>query len=176
VPYYTVIDLQSMEPREPRGNGGARAEVLMLRGEDGDVFPVFTSLARFWAFVDEYFVGDDLVEPSTFPMDPFRLAEMIEQSGGTGGFCFLVFDPIAVSAGQWSSMKKPIPVAHYCRFISEIRPGIQQLTRECIARFGTPPPGSAAYEEAMEWYRPQIEGLADSVGARVNEWWDKHGA
>jgi hypothetical protein len=176
VPYYMPIDLQSMEPQESRGDGKAKAEVLTLRGEDEALLPVFSSLPRFWAFVDEYFAQDDLVQPSTFPMDPFRLAEMIEQSGETREFDFLVFNPIAVSAGQWRSVKKPIPVAHYCRFMSELRPGAQQLAREFIARFGTPPPGSAAYEEAIEWYRPQIEGLSDSVAARVDEWWDRHDA
>lgn len=176
MPYYLPVNLRSMEPRESKGSGKATGELIMLGGEGEAVLPVFTSLARFWAFVDEYFAGDDSVRPSPFRMDPFKLAEVAEQVGAPGGFGFLVFNPTAVSAGQWNCVKKPIPVAHYCRFMSEIRPGIQEVVRESIARFGTAPPGFAADKEAMEWCRPRIEELSENAGARVDEWWDRHDA
>jgi hypothetical protein len=111
VPYYPIIDLASRRPQA--SNEGVVAEMLTLGDEDEDVLPVLTSLARFWAFVDEYFAADDLLQPSTFPMDPFRLAEMIEPLGETSELSLLVLDPIAVSAGQWRSVNQPRPVAHY---------------------------------------------------------------
>jgi hypothetical protein len=33
---------------------------------------------------------------------------------------------------------------------------------------------TAAEREAMEWLRPRIERLAESVVARVDEWWESH--
>jgi hypothetical protein len=96
--------------------------------------------------------------------------------GGAGELGFLVFDPTAVSPEQWSIEREPIPITRYCRFVSEIRPGIRQAVRECEARFGTAAPGSAAGKEAMKWLRPRIERLAKSAGARVDEWWERHGA
>ncbi len=173
MPYFPIVDLASIGPQNPIG--GVKAEILTLGGEDEAILPVFTSVGLFWAFVDEYFAEDDLLRPSTFPMDPFRLAEMLEPSGGTRGLSFLVFNPIAVSAGQWRSMKKPIPVEHFCHFMSKIRPGIQQVVRESEARFGPAPPGSAAYKEAMQWSIPQVERLSDNIGAQVDEWWDRPG-
>ncbi len=173
MPYYLIVDLASMGPQG--SGGGAEAELLTLEGEDGAILPVFTSEDRFWAFVDEYFAEDASFRPSTFPMDPFRLAEIIEPLVGASELGFLVFDPAAVSVGQWSSAEKATPVAHYCRFMSEIRPELIRLIGEGNARLGTAPPESSAYKEVMEWYRPKIERLAKSVGARVDEWWDEHG-
>lgn len=173
MPYYPIVDLATMEPRNP--GGGCETELVTLRGEDEFVFPVFTSEARFWAFSDKYFAEDDPVRPSTFPMTPFRLAEMFGPLGDAGELGSMVFNPIAVSEGQWRSAKEPIPVAHFCRFITEIRPGIRRLNQESVARFGSAAPGSAAHEEAMDWLRPLIERLSESAGARVDEWWERHG-
>jgi hypothetical protein len=174
VPYYPIIDWATMGPQNP--GGGSVAEFVTLRGEDPLVFPVFTSMARFWAFADKYFAEDDPVWPSTFPMTPFRLAEMIEALGEAGAPSSLVFNPTAVSEGQWRSAKEPIPGAHFCRFITEIRPEVRRLNQEAIARFGVAPPGSPAYEEAMDWLWPEIGRMSESAGARVDEWWDRHGS
>jgi hypothetical protein len=113
MPYYPIVDLASMEPED--SGGGYKTNLLTLGGEAGTILPVFTSINRFWAFVDVYLAGDDSLEPSTFPIDPFRLAEKIEPSIETGELGFLVFNPTAVSPGQWSIERKPIPKAHYCR-------------------------------------------------------------
>ena len=168
--FYPIIDLASTEPED--FGGGYKTEFVTLESEDEAVLPMFTSVKRCKAFVDDYFARDDSIRPSTFPMDVFRLAEMIEPAIETGELGFLVFDPTAVSPGQWSIERDPILIAHYCRFASEIRPGIRQAVREAEARFGAAAPGSAAEKEAMEWLRPRIERLADTSGARVDEWWE----
>jgi hypothetical protein len=169
VPYYPIIDLTSMEPQD--SEGGAEAEVLVLGGEDKVVLPVFTSLDRFWAFVDKHYAGDDSVRPSTFPMDPFRLAEMVGAMQLAGGLDALVFNPFVVSAEEWSSAIKPIPIAHYSRFIAEIRPGIEQLAQEAEARFGHLP-DSQSFNESIEWAKPRVHEVADNAGARMEEWQD----
>lgn len=174
MPYYPIVDLASMEPED--SGGGYKTKFITLRGEAGAILPVFSSLNRFWAFADDYLTGDDSIEPSTFPIDPFRLAEKIEPSIEKGQQGFLVFNPTAVSPGLYSIEREPIPIAHYCRLVSEIRPGFRQAVREYEARFGVAAPGSAAEKEAMEWLRPRIERLADSAGARVNEWWQSRDA
>jgi hypothetical protein len=174
VPLYPIGNLISTSPKD--SGGGYETDLLTLGGEDGFILPVFTSINRFWAFVDVYLAGDDSIQPSTFPMDPFELAEKIERLEGAGELGFLVFNPTAVTSGQWSSVNDPIPVARYCRFMSEIRPGIQQAVRESVARFGSATPGSAAHKVAMEWLGPRIEWLAKSAGARVDEWWQRPGA
>jgi hypothetical protein len=172
VPFYAVLDHLSMEPQE---SGKTQADLLILRSEDGDHLPMFTSMALFCEFVDDYFDGDDSIEPSPFPMDPFYLAEVMASLAENDELGFLIFNPTAHSAGVWSIERDPIPVAHYCRFASEIRPGIQQAVREYVARFGTATPGSAADKEAMEWLRPRIERLTESAGTGVDEWWERHG-
>lgn len=166
--YYPIIDLASIGP--PNSDGGGEAAVLTLEAEDEVVLPVFTSLDRLWAFVDHYYTGEDSVQPSTFPIDPFRLAEMIGSLGQASRLGSLVFNPLVVSNGRWKRVGKLIPVAHYCRFISEIRPGVEELTQESKAKFGTPPLGSEAWEKIMKRSIPQLERLADSAGARVEEW------
>lgn len=173
MPFYAVLDHLSMEPQE---SGKTQADLLILRSEDGDHLPVFTSMALFCEFVDDYFDGDDSMEPSPFLMDPFYLAEVMESLAENDELGFLIFNPTALSPGVWSIERDPIPVAHFCRFTREIRPGIQHAVRESEARFGTAAPGSAAGKEAMKRLRPRIERLADSVGARVDEWWERHGA
>jgi hypothetical protein len=122
--------------------------------------------------VDDYFARDDSSRPSKFPMDPFRLAEMVEPSIETDGLGFLLFDPKAVAPGDCRSARETIPVAHDCRFMSEISPRVDQAGQEYEARFGAAAPGSAADKEAMEWLRPRIERLANSAGMRVDEWWE----
>jgi hypothetical protein len=174
VSYYPIGDLASMGPKD--SGGGYETNLLTLGGEDEAFLPVFPSINRFWAFVHVYLAGDDSLEPSTFPMDPFELAEKIEPSIETGELGFLIFNPTTVSPGQWSIEREPIPIAHYCSFVSEIRPGIRQAVREAEARFGTAAPGSAAGKEAMEWLRPRIERLAESAGAQVDERWDRRDA
>jgi hypothetical protein len=174
MPYYPIGDLASTAPKD--SGGGYETDLLTLGGEDGFILPVFTSMNRFWAFVDVYLAGDDSIQPSTFPMDPFRLAEVMESLAEKGELSFLIFNTTALSPGVWSIESDPIPVAHYCRFMSEIRPGIRQAVRESEARFGPAAPGFAADQEAMEWLRPRIEALAESAGARVDEWWESHGA
>jgi len=163
-----------MEPED--SGGGYKAKFMTLGGEAGAIVPVFTSVNRFWAFADDYLTSDDSIQPSTFPIDPFRLAEKLEPLERAGELGFLVFNPTAVSPGQWSIEREPIPIAHYCSFVSEIRPGIRQAVREAEARFGAAALGSAAYKEAMEWLGPQIERLVDSAVAREDEWWGGHGA
>ena len=173
VPYYPIIDLATMGPRD--ADGLSKAEMVTLRVEDEVYLPMFTSVARFWAFVDKYFAEDDRVQPTTIPIDPFSLAEMMDAVKGTAARDSLIFNPMAVCAGQWRSVIEPIPVARYCRFMSEIRPGIRQIVRESTARFGSAPPGTPAFAQALECYRPRIEALSDSVGARVDEWWARQG-
>ena len=159
MPFYAVLDHLSMELQE---SGKTQADLLILRSEDGDHLPVFTSMALFCEFVDDYFDGDDSMEPSPFPMDPFYLAEVMASLAEKDELGFLIFNPTAL--------------AHFCRFTREIRPEIQQAVRESEARFGTAAPGSAAGKEAMKRLRPRIERLADSAGARVDEWSERHGA
>jgi hypothetical protein len=166
VPYFAIVDLNSIGPQDSRGN--ASAEVLTLRGENGEVLPVFTSLNRFWDFVDKWYAADDPVHPTTFPMDPFRLAEMIEPPNEEGVEA-LVFDPVLVSDGNWRSAAKPIPVADYCRFIKEIRPGINKLAKEAAAKFGHLPDPKAK-KDAIDWIKSQAEEVGDNAGARIAEW------
>jgi hypothetical protein len=170
---YTVLDLMSMESGQ---NGKTEAELSTLRSEDGDHLPVFTSLALFSAFVDEYFDGNDSIEPAPFPIDPFELAQMVDPLAKNGEVDYLIFNPTAVSPGVWGTERDPIPVAHYCRFMSEIRPGLRRAVRQFEARFGPATPGSAAEKEAMGWLMPRIERLAESVGTRVDEWWESRDA
>jgi len=174
MPYYPLIDLASMEPED--SGGGYKTNLLTLGGEDGFILPVFSSMNRFWAFADDYLTGDESIEPSTFPIDPFRLAEMIEPWMEKGELRFLVVNPTAVSRGQWSIEREPIPIAHYCRLVSEIRPGFRQAVREAEARFGAGATGSAVHSEAKEWLKPRIERLIDSAVPIVDEWWRGHGA
>lgn len=174
MPYYPIGDLASTAPKD--SGGGYEADLLTLGGEDGFILPVFTEVNRFWAFVDVYLAGDDSIRPSTFPMDPFELAEKIEPSIETGELGFLVFNPTAISPGQWKTERDPIPVAHYCRFMSDIRPEIQQAVRESMDRFGVATLGPAANPEAAEWLRHRIERLTESTVARVDEWWESRDA
>jgi hypothetical protein len=174
VPLFPIIDLASMEPED--AGGGYKTEFMTLGGEDESILPVFTSMNRFWAFADDYLTGDDSIESSTFPIDPFRLAEIIEPWMEMGELGFLVFNPTAVSPGKFSSAREPIPAAHYCRFVGEIRPEIRRAARQAEAKFGPAIPGSAAEKKAMEWLGPRLEGLADSAGARVDEWWESRDA
>lgn len=132
MPYYPIVDMASIGPRS--AGGGAGAELVTLRGDDEVVLPLFTSDTRFWAFVDRYFAEDDPLRLSTVSLDPLRLAEMIEPLGEAGALGSLIFNPIAVSQGQSRSAKEPIPVAHFCRFIAEIRPEIQRLNQESIEK------------------------------------------
>jgi hypothetical protein len=170
VPLFPIIDMASMKPES--SGGGYKTEFVGLEGEAGGVLPGFTSANRCKCFVDGYFARDGITQPSTFPMDVFRLAAMIEPWIETGGLGFLVFDPLALSPGKWSSPREPIPAAHYCRFVSEIGPGIDQTVRESEARFGTHVPGSVSEKEAMRRLMPRLERLADSAGVRVDEWWE----
>jgi hypothetical protein len=94
----------------------------------------------------------------------------------TGGLGFLLFNPTVISPGKCGSAREPIPAAHYCCFAREIRPGVRQAVREYEARFGLPSPGSAAEKEALRWVMPRLERLADSAGARVDEWWESRDA
>ncbi len=174
MPIYPIIDMASMVPED--SGEGYKTEFVALEIEAGTVLPVFTSANRCKAFVDDYFARDDITRPSTFPMDVFRLAETIEPWIKTGGLGFLLFDPTVVSPGKLRIAREPIPAAHYCRFASEIRPGIRQAVREYEARFGPAAPGSAAEKVAMERLRPRLERLADSAGARVDEWWENRDA
>jgi hypothetical protein len=175
MPYYVIIDLNSIEPRQSDGRSVGR--VLTLGGEDDAVLPVFTSLDHFWAFVDEYYAEDASVQPTTFPMTPFRLAQMIKPLGGAGRLDTLVFNPVALSAGRWRNVGKPISVAHYCQFANEIRPGIEELASEEVARFGEPPPEFEAFKEVvlkdvMQRFKPQLKEVADNARARMEEWQD----
>jgi hypothetical protein len=45
---------------------------------------------RFWRFLDVYLAGDGSLQPSTFPIVPFQLAEKIEPLGEMGELGFLV--------------------------------------------------------------------------------------
>ena len=174
MPYYPIVDLASMQPED--SGGGYKTKFIILGGENGFILPVFSSVNRFWAFADDYLTDDDSIEPSTFPIDPFRLADMSEPSIETGELGFLVFNPTAGPPGQYSIEREPIPIAHYCRLVSEIRPGFRQAVREAEARFGATPPGCAVDREAIEWLRPRIERLIDSAVPIVDEWWEGHGA
>jgi hypothetical protein len=117
MPFYPIGNLASTAPKD--SGRGYDTDLLMLGSEEGFILPVFTSVNRFWAFVDEYLAGDDSIQPSTFPMDWFWLAEVVESLAKDGDLGFLVFNPTAVSPGQWSVEGDPIPAAHYCRFVRE---------------------------------------------------------
>lgn len=171
---YPIIDMASMNLED--SGGGYKTEFVALKGEAGDVLPVFTSVDRCKAFVNDFFARDDPTQPSTFPMDVFLLAEMIEPWMEAGGLGFLLFDPMVVSPGKCGSAREPIPAAHFCRFISEIRPEIEQTARETEARFGAHVPESVAEKEALRWVMPRLERLADSAGAMVDEWWESRDA
>ena len=98
--YYPIVDLASMEPED--SGGGYKTKFTTLGGEVGAILPVFIAVNRFWAFAEDYLTGDDSIQPCTFPIDPFRLAEKIEPAIETGELGLLVFNPTAVSLGQWS--------------------------------------------------------------------------
>ena len=169
MPYYPIINLASIEPQATEG--GAEAEVLVLGREDKVFLPVFTSLDRFWAFVDEHYAGDDSVRPSSIPMDPFRLAEMVGAMDQAGGLDALVFNPVVVSAEELRSEADPIPVAEYCRFIAEIRPDLEKLAQEAEAEFGHLP-DSESFKKSLEWMEPDIQEVVDNARARIEEWQD----
>ena len=167
MPYFVIVDLNSIGPQDSEGN--ASAEVLALRDKNGEVLPVFTSLNRFWAFVDKWYAGDDSVHPTTFPMDPFELAEMVGPMGESGLFDTLLFNPVAVSARKWKYKTKPIPLTHYCRFISEIRPGIEKVVQDGEVKFGDLS-APETHLKVLRWSMPRLEELARNAGARVEEW------
>jgi SseB protein N-terminal domain len=169
VPYYPIVNLASIEPQD--SDGGAKAQLLTLRSEDGVIFPVFTSLDRFWAFVDKYYAGDDSAQPSTFPLTPFRLAEMVGPTSQGVEIDALIFNPVVVSAGEWRSTVKSIPVAEYCRFMAEIRPDLEKLTQEAEAEF-CHLPDSESFKKSLEWAEPYIQEAVDNARARIEEWQD----
>jgi hypothetical protein len=105
MPYYPIGDLASTAPKD--SGGGYETDLLTLGGEDGSILPVFTSMNRFWAFVDVYLAGDDSVQPSTFPMDPFRLAEVMESLAEKDELSFLIFNPTALSPGCGALTETP---------------------------------------------------------------------
>jgi hypothetical protein len=169
VPYYPIINLASIEPQD--SEGGAKAQLLYLRSEDEFILPVFTSLDRFWAFVDKYYAEDDSVQPSTFPVTPFRLAEMIGLMSQGGEQHTLIFNPVVVSAKEWRSTVKPIPAAEYCRFMTEISPDLEKLNREAEAKF-CHLPDSEARKKSLEWVGTHIQEVVDNARARIEEWQD----
>ncbi len=166
MPYFPIVDLNSIGPLDPEGK--AVANILTIEDDDREVLPVFTSIDRFWAFADKRFAGDDFVRPSTYPIDPFRLADMLRELRETG-LDAVVFNPIALSGNEWRSAVKPIPVANYCRFASEIRPGIAKLAKEAEARFGHLPV-QEALREAMKRNQLRIEEVVRNTAARIAEW------
>ena len=166
MPYYPIMDLSSMKKRE---GGGGELDLLLLRREDGPILPVFTSLNRFWAFVDKYYARDDSVRPTTVPMDPFKLAGMVRSIGGETVLKALVFDPIALTGGKWRSAVKPAPISTYLRFMSEIRPEVEKLAKETEEKFGHLP-DPVAFDDSLRWSKPLLDEVADNAGARVEEW------
>jgi hypothetical protein len=84
VPLFPIIDWASVEPED--SGRGYKTEFVALEGEAGDILPVFTSANRCKAFVDDYFACDDITQPSTFPMDVFRLAEMMSHGWRRAGW------------------------------------------------------------------------------------------
>jgi hypothetical protein len=169
VPYYPIINLASIEPHATEG--GATAEMVTLGSEDEVILPVFTSLDRFWAFVDTYYAGDESVQPSTFPVTPFTLAEMVGPTSQGVEIDALIFNPVMVPAGELRSEADPIPVAEYCRFIVEIRPDLEKLAQEAEAEFGHLP-DSESFKKSLEWMEPDIQEVVDNARARIEEWQD----
>jgi len=169
VPYYPIVNLASIEPQATEG--GATAEMVTLGSEDEVTLPVFTSLDRFWAFVDKYYAGDDSVQPSTLPLTPFRLAEMIGPTSQGGKLDALIFNPVLVSAGELWSEVDPITVGEYCRLLAEVRPDLEKLAQETEAKF-CHLPDSEASKKCLEWMDPHIQEAVDNARARMAEWQD----
>jgi hypothetical protein len=119
--------------------------------------------------VDKWYAGDDSVHPTTFPIDPFRLAEIIKAPGEAGQIDAVVFNPFVVSSGEWRSAVEPIPVSNYCRFMAEIRPETERLAKETETKFGHLSDPKTR-KEAMEWVTPLAEDIADNARARIAEW------
>ena len=63
MPIYPIIDMASMKPED--SGGGYKTEFVALKGEAGGVLPVFTSVDRCKAFVDDFL-------PKTIPPSPLR--------------------------------------------------------------------------------------------------------
>lgn len=169
MPYYPIINRASIEPQD--SEGGGTAEMMTLGSEDEVILPVFTSLDRFWAFVDKYYAGDDSVQPSTLPLTPFRLAEMVEPMSQGGKLDALILNPVMVSAGELWSAVDPIMVGEYCHFIAEIRPDLEKLAQEAEAKF-CHLPDSEASKKSLEWMDPHIQEAVDNARARMAEWQD----
>ncbi len=157
--YYVPVDLLSHEDET------GRVDILLCG--DG-VLPVFTSLGSFWRFVDVYYAGE-IARPGPLKQTPPELADTVEDLRA-GGLRRLVFDPVAVSAGRWTSIAPPVPAGSYLRFIGAICPGAEKLSSEATSRFAGRRASPQTLLDLMRWSAPRVGKMLADVRALVEEW------
>ncbi len=157
--YYLPVDLLSHEDATGRVN-------ILLCG-DG-VLLVFTSLGSFWSFVDVYYAGK-AGRPGPLKQTPPELADTVGDLRA-GGLRRLVFNPVAVSAGRWTSIAPPVPADSYLRFIAAIRPRAEKLSSEATSRFAGRPASPQTLLDLMRWSAPRVGKMLADVRALVEEW------
>ena len=170
--YYTMTD-KNREKRAP--SGGLRSPVLTL--QEGTVQPVFTSVESARDFAETFYDEKDPIRPEIGPMDAFKLAHMVDVAEEVG-VRELVFDPEAISVGQWMDPQVIMPMSYYRRFVADLDSGLEKLFAEACMALGYGPEGPplelpwVTEEKAwvMDWCWSRVEGVAEDARARASEW------
>ncbi len=165
MPLYLMRGKASAEVQNSRDVG----EVLTLEEKGDPVLPIFTSLGSFSVFVEAHYADKERVEVTPLRINIFELVDMAEAMEKAGGPEYVVLDPKTISSGKWKRMHKPIPLKGVCRFMNEIRPGVETLAEEASARVGAPG-DMEAFRREIERNAARIDQVAGDAIARIAEW------
>jgi hypothetical protein len=161
---YVIGDASIFENSRPQPSTAVAVIVY-----DDDVLPVFSSRDFAQDFIKTHHSAEEPTSPMPFEIDPIKLAVMV--GGPQHRRLSMVFDPVAASAGRWTSAKKPMSVSAYRRYILELARGVKKLFAEGRKNLE----GSGLNPEKREellavWGILQAEKVATDARARVGEW------
>ncbi len=170
--YFVAVD----EKAERRGPGGPAA--FDWRTLDaGGVLPAFSSLELFLNFVHTYYAGEGEALPVHLKIDAFGLSRVLEHLKPVG-VVSVAIDPVATAAGEWADPWETMTAAYYRRLVEEMRPGLEGLFAEAVARLGASGDWRTPQNvrEVQRWCAPRIEGVAKDAHARAQEWETNEGS
>src|ERR687897_2070300 len=105
-------------------SGGLRSQVLTL--QEGTVVAVFTSVELARDFAETFYAEEDPITPVVTSMDAFKLANSVDLAEEVG-VREVVFDPEAISVGQWTDPQAIMPLSYFRRFIAELDRGLEKM-------------------------------------------------
>ena len=172
-PEYYIVVHRTIEKGAPAG--GLRSTVLTL--QEGTVRAVFTSVELARDFAETFYAEEDSVTPVVTSMDAFKLANSVDLSEEVG-VRELVFDPEAISIGQWTDPQVIMPLSYYRRFVAELDSGLEKLLAKACMALGYgpegPPSGIPWVKEERAWVEDwcwsRVEEVAEDARARASEW------